>query len=354
MAKHTVEGLRSHAIGRSLFRPTALPRAFARLGFVQADPIRAPARAQDLILRHRVKGYRVGDLERRYPAMGLEEDVLYAYGFVPDEVGRLIRAPNRKGLSRLETRVLAVVRGRGETHPRHLDEQFGSARVVNAWGGFSKATKRALEGLHRRGLVRVARRDNGIRVYAPAPDATRGAPPVARFRDLVMVAANIFAPAARTRLVTALAPVRRRLSIDARTARAVVDALVDSGELVAASVDGTRYVWPAGKTPPKSEESVVRFLAPFDPLVWDRQRFEQFWGWSYKFEAYTPKAKRVRGYYAMPMLWREDIIGWVNVSASDGQLDVDAGFVDRRPRARKFTAAFDAEVERMRMFLQGR
>ena len=58
--------LRRHAVGSSLFPPTTLERAIDRLGFVQADPIRAPARAQDLTLRHRVKDYRAGDLERRY------------------------------------------------------------------------------------------------------------------------------------------------------------------------------------------------------------------------------------------------------------------------------------------------
>ena len=48
-------------------------RAIAKLGFVQADPIRSPARAQDLILRHRVTGYRAGDLERRYPRLDVEQ-----------------------------------------------------------------------------------------------------------------------------------------------------------------------------------------------------------------------------------------------------------------------------------------
>ena len=67
---------------RSLFPPTTLKRALEKLGFVQADPIRAPARAQDLTLRHRVKGYRAGDLERRYATLGVEEDVFINYGFV--------------------------------------------------------------------------------------------------------------------------------------------------------------------------------------------------------------------------------------------------------------------------------
>lgn len=72
--KHpTLDQLRSYAVSRSLFAPTTLPRAIERLGFVQADPIRAPARAQDLMLRHRVKDYRAGDLERRYPRLAIED-----------------------------------------------------------------------------------------------------------------------------------------------------------------------------------------------------------------------------------------------------------------------------------------
>ena len=61
----------------------AVDEAIARLGFVQADPIRAPARAQDLTLRHRVAGYRAGDLERRYPRLAIEEDFFVNYGFLP-------------------------------------------------------------------------------------------------------------------------------------------------------------------------------------------------------------------------------------------------------------------------------
>src|SRR4051812_49903526 len=79
----TLGGLRPLAVTRSLFPATTLERALDRLGFVQADPIRAPARAQDLTLRHRVKGYVAGDLERRYPRLQVEEDCLVNYGFVP-------------------------------------------------------------------------------------------------------------------------------------------------------------------------------------------------------------------------------------------------------------------------------
>lgn len=77
----TLDDLRRFAVARSLFEPTTLRRAIRRLGFVQADPIRAPARAQDLVLRQRVKDYRAGDLERLYVKLGLEEDFFVNYGF---------------------------------------------------------------------------------------------------------------------------------------------------------------------------------------------------------------------------------------------------------------------------------
>ena len=64
MTPLTLAHLCRYTLARSLFRPTTLARAVNRLGFVQADPIRAPARAQDLTLRHRVVDYRAGDLVR--------------------------------------------------------------------------------------------------------------------------------------------------------------------------------------------------------------------------------------------------------------------------------------------------
>ena len=74
-----LDDLRRFAVARSLFSPTTLERALDTFGFVQADPIRAPARAQDLTLRHRVTDYRAGDLERRYETLSVEEDVFINY-----------------------------------------------------------------------------------------------------------------------------------------------------------------------------------------------------------------------------------------------------------------------------------
>jgi uncharacterized protein YcaQ len=78
-----------------------------------------------------------------------------------------------------------------------------------------------------------------------------------------------------------------------------------------AQVDGVTWYWPEGErlsATPASDE--VRLLAPFDPVVWDRRRFELLWGWAYRFEAYTPEPKRKLGYYALPLLWRDQVVGW--------------------------------------------
>src|SRR6476646_3371160 len=91
----TLDDLRRYAVARSLFTPTTLKRALDRMGFVQADPIRAPARAQDLTLRHRVENYHAGDLERRYATLDVHEDVFVNYGFVTSAVQALMHPRGR-------------------------------------------------------------------------------------------------------------------------------------------------------------------------------------------------------------------------------------------------------------------
>jgi uncharacterized protein YcaQ len=95
----------------------------------------------------------------------------------------------------------------------------------------------------------------------------------------------------------------------------------------------------------------VRLLAPFDPVVWDRRRFELFWGWPYRFEAYTPLAKRKLGYYALPMLWRDRVVGWANLSVRDGMLQHELGYAEGQPADASFATGLDAELDRLRHFL---
>jgi uncharacterized protein len=349
--KLTVSGLRRHAIATSLFPETTLGRAISKIGFIQADPIRSPARAQDLILRHRVVNYRVGDLDRSYRALKLEEDYLYAYGFMPIKTWQLLHPRGQRTLTSAEQKVLDMVLGKKRLHPRALEKELGKAVEVNAWGGHSKSTTRILEKLHYLGLIRIAGRENGIKLYQPAAITHQPLNPAERLRAWVMLIAHILTPLPERSLRAAVQHLRHSAP-DLAGRKGAVSALLQSGELESGVASGVRYVWPSGRLRRTEPEEVVRFLAPFDPLVWDRRRFEHFWGWPYRFEAYTPPAKRKLGYYALPLLWRADVIGWVNVSARGTGFAVHPGYVSGQPPAEKaFHRAFEIEAERLRYFL---
>jgi len=351
--KLTPKHIRQHAIAASLFSPMSLRRAVERLGFIQADPIRSPARAQDLILRHRVKEYPSGDLEERYPSLNFEEDFLYAYGFMPQSTWLLLHPRVEGKLSSAEQRILEIVSTYKRIHPRELESYLGREREINAWGGYSKATTRTLQALHYRGFLRIAGRENGIRLYAPVSRQYERMEPGERLRRLVLLIAAILAPVPERSLRATLQHLRHAApALEGR--HSAVAELLQSGDLASGVVDSLRYVWPAGRMIRREAEERVRFLAPFDPVVWDRRRFEHLWGWSYRFEAYTPQTKRKLGYYAMPLLWKDDVIGWVNISKTKDGLNVDPGFSVKQPAHPAFRREFDAEVERFRRFLQRR
>ncbi len=365
MRRISLETLRRYAVERSLFAPTSLERALQRLQFVQADPIRAPARAQDLTLRHRVRNYQAGDLERRYAALGLSEDFFVNYGFVTREVHELMHprtritawssmrwsAPRR----RLADALLQFVRERGRVHPREVDAHFAHGRVVNYWGGSSSATTRLLDQMHYRGLLRVCGREAGTRLYAvregvietPKLDIeTRRA----RMDALVDVVVGVYAPLP----ARSFSMVVRRLRYGVPQWRGDLAAALRRARdrLAHTRVGNVEWYWPAGERVRPERPESVRLLAPFDPLVWDRARFETFWGWAYRFEAYTPAGKRKLGYYALPLLWRDDIVGWGNLTVHDGALHAEIGYVKGKPpRERAYAAALEAELGRMRVFL---
>jgi uncharacterized protein YcaQ len=122
--------------------------------------------------------------------------------------------------------------------------------------------------------------------------------------------------------------------------------------LAHARVDGVDWYWPSEENPLRSTvPDQARLLTPFDPVVWDRDRFELLWGWQYRFEAYTPVPKRKLGYYALPLLWGDRVIGWSNLSVKDGELCSESGYVDSAPRDPAFARELAAELGRMGTFL---
>jgi uncharacterized protein len=354
----TLDDLRRYAIARSLFAPTTLGKAIARLGFVQADPIRAPARAQDLTLRQRVDGYCAGDLERRYPRLAVEEDYFVNYGFVPRATQALMhpRTPRTAWPAARRAQAQAVlhfVRERGAVHPREVDTQFAHGKVRNWFGGSSNATTQLLDDMHYRGLLRIARREGGVRIFAAREPTPAPVDAAMALDTLVDVVVAQYAPLPARTLSELLGHLRYGAPQWAgECARTLQRA---KARLPHASVGGIDWYWPAGEDPASRRHAVddaVRLLAPFDPVVWDRRRFEAFWGWAYRFEAYTPAPRRVRGYYALPLLWRGQVVGWGNLTLAAGRLACDFGYVaGRPPRSASFRAALADELDAMQRFL---
>lgn len=353
----TLNALRRYAVARSLFAPTSLMDAVRRLGgFVQADPLRAPARAQDLTLRHRAKHYRAGELERRYPQLPLQEDFFINYGFVTPELRALMHPRQARRVWdaarwRLADQVLKEVERLGEAHPADVEAALGQGKVKNWFGGDSRLCTELLDGLHYRGRLDVVRRDSGTRCYALAAPWQAPSDPQAAMDTMADALARKYAPlpgASLSQLIAMLAAaapqwseLRKPTLMRARQ------------RLAHARVEGVDWYWPADEDPSLGWRipAKVRLLAPFDPVVWDRRRFELLWGWAYRFEAYTPAAKRVRGHYALPLLWRDAVIGWANLKVVNGRLQHDLGFVEQRPREAAFTAALQDELARFAQFL---
>jgi uncharacterized protein len=363
----SIDELRHYTVARNFPAPTSLQRALNRMQFVQADPIRSPARAQDLILRQRVRGYRAGDLERRYYSLDLEEDFFVNYGYVTrslqtlmhprsdarvpaDDIGRPWPTSRRKQAKL----ILDFVRARGPVHPREVDDHFSHGKITNYWGGSSNATTHLLDAMHYRGMLRVVRRDKGIRIYAAHAHETparNSADRNKRLDALVDVVVNNYAPLT-TRSLSFY--VRRLRFAVPQWQRFVGDALQRAKtRLQHLKLDGLDWYWPESESiqTTTSDLEMVRLLAPFDPLVHDRWRFELLWGWTYRFEAYTPVPKRKLGYYAMPMLWRDEVIGWANLSTKSGRLEHQLGYQKTMPRDRTFKRELEAELDRVRQFL---
>ncbi len=223
-----------------------------------------------------------------------------------------------------------------------------------------------LEAMHYRGLLRVARREKGIRIYqahqhelqpqagrdacAPLPAPTDEAERRARIDALVDVVVRIYAPlpgpslSFLVRRLRYAAPQWRDDLKDAlqRAKERLSHARVDptppryGTDLMPPGCDRVDWYWPADENAMgHAAQDTVRLLAPFDPLVHDRARFECLWGWVYRFEAYTPAPKRKLGYYAMPLLWRDRVIGWANLSLKNGGLKADFGYVASQPTTRR-------------------
>ena len=209
--------------------------------------------------------------------------------------------------------------------------------------------------MHYKGLLRVARRERGVRIYAvrehgPGPIDSAGR--AAYIDAIVDLAVRQYAPLPASSLSYVVSRLRYAVpQWHGELKRALQRA---KQRLSHTRIDGVDWYWPADERLARDAPAdLVRLLAPFDPVVWDRRRFELLWGWAYRFEAYTPVGKRKLGYYALPLLWRDCVVGWGNVSLRSGEIEADFHYINSQPPGdRAFKRELEAEVERLRVFLR--
>jgi uncharacterized protein YcaQ len=305
-------------------------RALAeRLGFIQLDSVNVFVRAHYMPLYARLGGHpaSVLDEEAWGKRPGLFEFWGHAASLMPIDMQPLFRwkmerartSQRASGLPKFgrENRayideVLAEVRRRG---PVTGGDFAPEERRQPGWWNWSEG-KSALEWLFWAGLITTRTRRGFERVYdltervIPARILDIPTPSVADAqRELVRVSAQAMG-------VATLADLADNFSLLQSDARARVRELIEAGTLEEVRVEGWRtpgYLAAGVKLPRRASGAAL--LAPFDNLIWRRERTERLFGLRYRIGIYTPAAQREHGYYVYPFLLGEKIAARVDLKA---------------------------------------
>lgn len=326
--------------------PADVPEAVRRMGALQIDTIHVVARSPYLVLWSRLGDYDPCWLDEALAAGELFEYWSHEASFVPREHFGLYRHRMRDAASLgwkyrksfMEkhaddaARLLEAIRERGPV--RSADFARRDGRTGEGWWDW-KPEKKLLEGLFTAGELMVARRERFQRVYdlrervRPDWDDARDLPSEEEARRRLVLHAVRALGAARERRVADYFRMKRR------DAEPVARRLAREGALLPVEVEGWEgptYLHPdhldaareaaAGRLVP--ERTVL--LSPFDPLVWDRDRAAETWGFDYRLECYTPAPKRRYGYFVLPILRRGALVGRLDAKAhrKTGEWEVKA------------------------------
>lgn len=241
------------------------------------------------------------------------------------------------------TWLLDELRHKGPLRASEIEHDANERR--GPWWGWSDV-KIGLEIMFRRGLVVTAGRDRFERAYAlpehvlPAEVLHREVAEVDAQRILVEQASRALGIAT----AADLADYYRMLRADTKIA---IDSLVDDGTLLPISVAGWKdpaYLHRDARIPRKLQTTAL--LSPFDPIVWERKRTERMFGFHYRIEIYTPEHKRQFGYYSLPILIDDELVGRIDLKSDRkaGVLRVQSAWLEERVRARtRDSAAVVAE-----------
>jgi uncharacterized protein YcaQ len=334
--------------------------AIAHHGFIQLDPINVCGRMHDLILRNRVAGYREGDLLAHLHGTAPDRllapqervafehyfDVLTvlpldAWPYLVPRMRARARQTNvwggklNRDESRLAQRILAVIAEHGAVTSDDIEHDV---RALTAWNTRARQVKVVLEKLFFHGRVLIASRRNFRRVYAlpehVLPSGVLNQPePSPKDVERWQVRMKLL----QRRLVKLSRPEA------ARVADLVQPVQVGAGApLYCLCHDAPLFDDVAGDE--HIDALPPRLLAPLDPLIYDRVVTRRVWDFNYTWEVYTPAHKRVRGYYALPVLAGSQIVGHVDPKADREKRRLT--LVSRRVRRGFSTAAATRELAR--------
>lgn len=319
----------------------------SRLGQFQIDSVNVVTRAHYVPLYSRLGPYDTGLLERaaHRPPRRLFEYWGHAASLLDVTLQPLLRfrmsAEFREvwsGVARLAREqpglvdhVRAQVAARGPVTARELE--VAEQRDRTGWGWNWSAVKTALEWLFSCGEVTSARRNSQFeRVYdlteRVLPAAVLAAPtptPQDSVRELVARAARALGVASEPSLRDYF---RTRPGM---TQQAVTE-LVEDGRLVPVGVPGGTarplYLWHEARVPRRVRARAL--LSPFDSMVFERDRLQQLFGFTYRIEIYVPASKRVHGYYVYPFLLDDAFVARVDLKAdrAAGVLRVHAAWAE--------------------------
>lgn len=353
VARHALAPARSLEGG-----PDAVLEVFRRLGSIQFDPIAVAGRTHDLVLHARVADYDPAWCDLLYERREIFEAVNKGLSLVPVAEfpwfrGMLSRNPARLLAENGEVaeRVLERVRADGPLSALDFERSQGS---TTDWFGVPTNTVRAvLEAFTLTGELGLSHRDGNRRYYdllerlLPADVLAQSVPvrEQMRFKLLSRYRAHGLLGVAGVGDVfggIGTAKPDPRLP-DYPGRNALREELVDDGELVPVEIEGVR-----GKRfvlrdevelleqPPEPPASVA-FLPPFDPVVWDRPFLGAVFEFDYVWELFHPPAKRRWGWYVLPLLFRDRLVGRIEprIDGEGGRVEViglwwEDGFVPRR------------------------
>jgi uncharacterized protein len=379
--KVTKEDARRFLVARQLLAPArsleggpdAVLEVLRRLGSIQLDQIEVAGRSHDLVLHARVADYEPAWCDELYERREIFEAYNKGLSFVPASEFAWFRVR----LGRRAQRVLAdnadvaksvLERIRAEGPMSSLDFERETGPTKDWFGAPMNAVRAVLEAYALTGVLGTARRDGNHRYY-DVPERLLPAEVLAhdltlreqlRHKMLSQYRAHglLGATARGEGFFADLGPAKPDGTYPGRTA--LREELIELGELVPVEVAGVsekRFVVRDDvellRAPPEPPPSVA-FLSPYDALVWDRRLLGSLFDFDYAWELYVPPDKRRWGWYVLPIVFRDRLVGRIEprIERDEGAVQVLGIWWEDRFELRRAEGFVDAMREALRAYLR--